>query len=88
LVKVKGKAVPVLLTELHAVKKYWGSGGIAQHILDFGTRWRRVVSFTTRPLFSKGKSPWYPLDRRLGGLIIKNVRFSVTVCSTKLRRAT
>jgi hypothetical protein len=26
-----------------------------------------VVSFTPRPLYPKGKSPWYPLDRRLGG---------------------
>jgi hypothetical protein len=26
-----------------------------------------VVSFTTRPLYAKGKSPRYPLDRRLGG---------------------
>jgi len=32
--KVKGKVVPVLfLTEHHAVKWYWGSGGIAQRIL-------------------------------------------------------
>jgi hypothetical protein len=26
-----------------------------------------VVSFTTRPLYFQGKSPWYPLGRRLGG---------------------
>jgi len=26
-----------------------------------------VVSFTPRPLYSQGKSSWYPLDRRLGG---------------------
>jgi len=26
-----------------------------------------VVSFTPRPLYLQGKSPWYPLDRRLGG---------------------
>jgi hypothetical protein len=26
-----------------------------------------VVSFTLRPLHSQGNSPWYPLDRRLGG---------------------
>jgi len=24
-----------------------------------------VVSYTTLPLYPKGKSPWYPLDRRL-----------------------
>jgi len=26
-----------------------------------------VVSFTPWSLYSQGKSPWYPLDRRLGG---------------------
>jgi hypothetical protein len=26
-----------------------------------------MVSFTPRPLYPQGKSPWYPLDRRLGG---------------------
>jgi hypothetical protein len=48
------------------MKAYWGSGGIALCILDLGTRWRWVVSFTSRPLNSQGKSPWNPLDRRLG----------------------
>jgi hypothetical protein len=31
------------------------------------TRWRWVVSFTSRPLHPQGKSPKYPLHRRLGG---------------------
>jgi hypothetical protein len=44
-----------------------GSGDISPRILDLGTRWRWVVSFTPRPLYSQGKSPWYTLDRRLGG---------------------
>jgi hypothetical protein len=26
-----------------------------------------VVSFTLQLLYPQGKSPWYPLDRRLGG---------------------
>jgi hypothetical protein len=26
-----------------------------------------VVSFTPQLLYSQGRSPWYPLDRRLGG---------------------
>jgi hypothetical protein len=46
---------------------YWGSGGVASRILDFGTRWRWVVSFTPRPLYPQGRSPWYSLARRLGG---------------------
>jgi hypothetical protein len=49
------------------MKAYWGSGGIEPHILDVGTRCRWVVSFATRVLYPKGKSSWYPLERRLGG---------------------
>jgi hypothetical protein len=37
-------------------------------LTSLGTRWRWVVSFTPRPIYSQGKSPWYPLDRRLSGL--------------------
>jgi hypothetical protein len=48
------------------MKAYWGSEGIAPLILDLGTRWRWVVSFTTRLLYPQGNSPRYPLDRRLG----------------------
>jgi hypothetical protein len=46
---------------------YWGNGGIAPRILDLGIRWRWVVNFTPRPLYPQRKSPWYPLDRGLGG---------------------
>jgi len=42
-------------------------GGIVPCILDLGTRRRWVVSFTPRLLYHQGKSPWYPLCRRLGG---------------------
>jgi hypothetical protein len=44
-----------------------GSGGIAPRILDIGTRWRWVVSFTLRPLYPQEKIPWYSLDRSLDG---------------------
>jgi hypothetical protein len=65
----KGKFIPVFFfsTEHHAMKAYWGSGDIAAHILDLSTRWRWVVSSTPRPLYTQGKNPWYPLDRRPGG---------------------
>jgi hypothetical protein len=36
----KGKLPVIFLTKHHAVKAYWGSGGIAPHILGFGTRLR------------------------------------------------
>jgi hypothetical protein len=35
---IKGKVVLVLfLTEHHAMKAYWGSGGTASHTVDVGT---------------------------------------------------
>jgi hypothetical protein len=49
------------------MKAYWGSGGIAPRIVDLGTGWSCVVSFAPRPFYPQRKSPWYPLDRRLGG---------------------
>jgi hypothetical protein len=55
------------LTKHQAMKTYWGSGGIAPHILDLGTKCRWVVSFTPRSLYLQCKSPCYPLLRRLGG---------------------
>jgi hypothetical protein len=42
-------------------------------IVDFGTSWRWVVSFTSRPLYPQGKSLWYPSDRWLGGPQILSV---------------
>jgi len=44
-----------------------GSGGVSPRILTLGTRWRSVVSFTPRPLYSRCKSPRYSLDKRLVG---------------------
>jgi hypothetical protein len=42
----------------------WGSGDISPTILDLGTKWSWVVSFT---FYLRGKSPRYPLDRRPDG---------------------
>jgi hypothetical protein len=60
--------VKVKVTEHNAMKTHLGIGAIGPRILDFGTRWRLVVSFTPRPLYLQGKRPRYPLDRRLGGI--------------------
>jgi hypothetical protein len=41
-IKAKGKVkvkLSLCLTKHHAMKTYWGSGGIALYILDLGTRW-------------------------------------------------
>jgi hypothetical protein len=48
-------------------KGVWGSGCIDPYVLDLGASWRWVISFTHRSLYPQGKSPRYPLDRRLGG---------------------
>jgi hypothetical protein len=49
------------------MEAYWGSEDKVPRILGLGTRWRWVVGFTPRPLYPQGRSPWYPLYRRLGG---------------------
>jgi hypothetical protein len=54
-----------------------GSGGITPRILDLGTRWRWVVSFMLLLLYSQAKSPWYPMDRRLGGTQSRSERSGV-----------
>jgi hypothetical protein len=54
------------LIKQHDMKTYWGNGSIAPHILNLGTGWKSVVSFTPRPHYRRGRNPWYALDRRLG----------------------
>jgi hypothetical protein len=44
------------LTKHHAMEMYWGSEGIAPRILDLGTRWRLVVSFTPWPFTAREKT--------------------------------
>ena len=55
------KVVPV-----HALKAYGGRRGIAPLILNLGTRWRWVVSFTPLPIC---RPPWketcFPTSRKL-----------------------
>jgi len=41
----------------HAMKAYWGSKVIAPRILDLGSRWRRVVSFTSGRLTPSERTP-------------------------------
>jgi len=50
--KVKVKLSPCFfLIEHHAMKACWVSGGISPRVLDIGTIWTSVVSFTPRPLY-------------------------------------
>jgi len=74
-VKVKVKlSLCFFFTDPHAMKAYWRSGCVAPRILDLGTIWRWVVSFTPRQPYPQGKSPRYPLNRRLGGPQSRSVR--------------
>jgi hypothetical protein len=50
----RGKVVP-----LHAIKAHKGNGGTDPLILNLGTIWRWMLSFTLRPLYHQ-----YPLRRR------------------------
>jgi len=46
----------VALTEHHAMKAYWGSGGTS-HILHLSIKWIRVVSFMPQPLYLRERAP-------------------------------
>jgi hypothetical protein len=60
-------SLPLCLTYHRAMKTYWRSRGIAPHILDLGTSWIWVVSFTPRQLYIQEKDPQYPLNMRVVG---------------------
>jgi hypothetical protein len=47
------------------MRAFWGSGGVAPRINDLGTRGGWSASQPVR-FVPQGKSPWYPLDKRLG----------------------
>lgn len=47
---------------VYSMKACRRSRGVAPHILNVGTRWKRVITFTSRPL-----CPRCLLNRRLGG---------------------
>jgi hypothetical protein len=59
------KDVPLLNQEPHH-EDVLGNGGVAPRIFSLSAKWRRVDSFTFLSLYPQGKSPRYPLDRRLG----------------------
>jgi hypothetical protein len=49
------------------MKAYWGSVDVTPRISDLGTRWGEWSASRPQQLYHQGKSPCYPLDRRLGG---------------------
>jgi hypothetical protein len=60
-----GKVVSVLNKLSISIWKLMEERPFNSTILDLGTRWRWVVSFTPRPLYPGGKSPLYPFYRYL-----------------------
>jgi hypothetical protein len=46
----------------------WRNGGMVPFILQLGIRWRWVASYLNRPLYSWGKNPRYPVDKRISRL--------------------
>jgi hypothetical protein len=56
-----------LLTEHHAMKTYWRSGGIAPRIIDLGTGMEMIGQLHAPAALLPGKEPRYPLGRRMGG---------------------
>jgi hypothetical protein len=63
----QGKFVPMSKQLSTTPWIIWRNGWIDPRVLDLSTSLRWVVSCTPRPLYSRGKIPLYPLDRRVGG---------------------
>jgi hypothetical protein len=63
---LKTKVKSLCLTK-HCSMKTYGEWMYSFTFLGLGTGWRCGVSFTPVSLYPRGKSPWYPSDRRLVG---------------------
>jgi hypothetical protein len=61
LTRARSRAAGVGSRRLTAWAMARPSGGRDPYILDLGTIWRWVVSFTPRSLYPRGNSPLYPL---------------------------
>jgi hypothetical protein len=53
---------------------------------DIRTRWKCVVSFTSRPLYFLGRNRWSELDRRLGKPQNKRERIKEGWTQSTMRR--
>lgn len=51
-----------ILVLVHAMKVYRGSKGVSPLIVNVGTSWRWVISFTPLPPYPREKSPRYPFS--------------------------
>jgi uncharacterized Zn-finger protein len=64
------------------VREYRGSGGITPLILNLRTIWKWVVSLTHWPLYLRGNSSRYPLNRacRIGLDVSEKRKISCPYC--------
>jgi hypothetical protein len=62
---VKAQVVVPMLSQVLGQEDIERSGVVAKCILNLGTRWMLVVSFTPPAALYPGINPWYPFDRRL-----------------------
>ena len=68
---------------------YWGGGGcVVTVIIKLGTRRQRVVSFTSRSLYSQGKRPRCPLNRWMVDHRAGLALYLLTSCSRVLEKLT
>jgi len=75
-IKVKVKlSLCFFLTEYHAMKVYWGNGGIAPHT-DLGTRWKWEVSFKSQPL-NYGTISLNNMPKDLIKMILNNMQICI-----------
>lgn len=74
---IKAMLSPCFKQTTHS-EDVWEIGDLAPHILSPGTRWRGVVSFIFRSLYSRGLSSRNPLAQSLGGPQTRNVRRKMT----------
>jgi hypothetical protein len=70
MVKDKSKIVLVLYYE-----DVWGSEVTAPTFLSSALEGGEGASFTLQPLYSRGKSPHYPMDMKLGGSQSRSGRY-------------
>jgi hypothetical protein len=58
----------IIVFKHHIMNALWGSGGKSPSALNSSTRWKWAIIFMVQTICSWGKSPWSPLNRRLGKL--------------------
>ena len=75
-----------MFVPVNILKTYTGRGGISPHILNVGTGWRQVFSFSPQYIYPQVKNAHYPPIVRLGWPHIWSRRFEEQKNSMSLLR--